>query len=161
MRFVNEPNSEPFSPMPIVVCKKAGRIDCVILTRRLCGVDTHWYGGHTIACCGTSECPACQANFQPVWKGYFVAQGMRSGNKALVMCTDGAYENIERHVKHENGLYGLHVVVMRAGKRNNSPMYIHCCGRTNEFPEYSADKLCSMVSRIFAANGGKQPDKAA
>lgn len=160
MQFVNEPTVVEHSPMEIIVVGAKCRIDTVILTRELAGVQTHWFGGKTIACCGTDNCPACQANFAPIWKGFFVGYGMRSGNKALVMVTGGAYENLAVHVQHEKGLFGLRVVISRKGIRKNSPMTLATCGRCDEYPEYPQKALYNMVRRVFAANANKMPEQA-
>lgn len=161
MHFVNEPTVVEASPMEIIVVGAKQRVDAVILTASLAGVQTHWYGGRTIACCGTDNCPACQSNFAPVWKGYMVAYGMKSGNKAILMVTGGAYENLGQHVQHENGLFGLRVVISRAGTRRNSPMTLATFGRCTEYPQYPDKALFAMVRRIFAENANRTPDKAA
>lgn len=161
LQFVDEPQEVVHKPMAIVVCKPTQRVDCIILVRRLAGVQTHWFGGHTIACCGTDNCPACQANYAPVWKGFFVAFGMMSGDKALVMVTEGAYEALGQHVQHKNGLLGLRVVITRQGRRVNSPMCLGTFGRVPDYPEYPQAALFQMVSRIFAANAIEQPHSPA
>lgn len=155
MQFVDEPRDVVRSPMPIIVCGAKCRVDSIILTRRLVGVDTHWFGGHTIACCGTENCPACFKDAAPVWKGYFVGKSMSSGNLAIILVTAGCFEAFERHLQHKDGLVGLRCVLDRAGHRSNSPMRATIYHRVPDYEEFPYVTLLRMVQRIFAANANK------
>lgn len=157
MQFVNVPNKQTFSPMPIVVCGAGKSVRVICLTKKIAGVETHWFGGHTIACCGTDNCLACQADHQAVWKGYFVGGDIATCNKGLIMVTDGAYESFESYEQHDDGFLGLRITISREGRRRNSPMRAAMFGRVDEPLEYPDHALFSMVTRIFAANAQKMP----
>ena len=158
MHFVNEPKKQTFSPMPIIVCKAGQTLRVICLTKRMAGVETHWFGGHTIACCGTANCIACQANYAPVWKGYFVGWDGLKDVKGLILVTDGAYEPFGQFVNHEKGFVGLRITITRQGRRDNSPMVCQISGRDKVAREYDQTNLVSMVTRIFAANAQKVPN---
>lgn len=157
MIFSSEPSSVDRSPMDIIVCGAKQHVDAVILTRALTGLDTHWWGGRTIAHLKDDDCPPCQANYAPVWKGFFVGLCQRTGNKGLVMVTAGAYENLAIHAQSERGLFGLRVVVSRVGTRSNSPMRIATYGRADDCKEFPLKAQENMIRRIFAANANKVP----
>lgn len=156
MIFHNELDSSSPPPLPIVVVKHDKPIRAVLICKDWVGVRTHWFGGHTIACCGTENCPACEANQQWVKKFYIAARGMTSGNLALLMLTPAAAETIVGGRSKEHGFLGSEILLGRAASRNTSPMTARLCGFHPYTNEFGSARLERVVSRIFRENASLQ-----
>lgn len=138
--------------LPIIVAKWNKEVRAVLICRAWKGVRTHWYGGHTIACCGTENCPACYVGKAPVKKYYIAAREHRGNNMAILMITPSAAEMLFVHNNPICGMLGLEICLGRAAERNTAPMTGTVLGFHPETNEFGQDRLEKVVMRIFAAN---------
>jgi len=145
-----EPNCHP--ALPIIVAKWNKEVRAILICRSWKGVNTHWYGKHTIACCGTEACPACDVGMAPVRKFYIAARSLRDNNQAILMITPGAAISIHHHRRLETGLLGMEVILGRAAKRNTAPMTARCVNYHPDTSEFGQERLERVILRIFAAN---------
>ncbi len=147
-----EPNCHP--ALPIIVAKWNKEVRAILICRAWKGVETHWYGNHTIACCGTDSCPACDVGMQSVRKFYIAARSCRDDNQAILMITPTAAESIHHHRRQDHGLLGMEVVLGRSAKRNTSPMTARVVNYHPDTSEFGQERLERVILRIFAANAG-------
>lgn len=152
MIFDNDLTTHAEPPLPIVVAKWDKQVHVILACKQWAGVRTHWYGGHTIACCGTDACPACGINQQWVKKFYIVGQHPRTGNRAIVMLTPLAAAEIVRHSHVQNGVLGCEVLIGRAAKRNTAPMTAKLVSYHPSMDDFGTARLQRVVTRIFREN---------
>lgn len=154
MEFWNDLEKNCTPPLPIVVVTHKKPVSAIMCCRDWIGVRTHWWGGHTIACCGTDNCEPCNANRQWVKKYYIVAKGLNTGTLALLMLTPGAAEMIVAGRGRVDGFLGCVVRLARAAKRDTAPMSATLVGFEGKTEDFGTDRLERCVLRIFRENIG-------
>jgi len=154
MEFHNDLDDCAPPPLPIVVVTHKQTITSTLVCRTWVGVRTHWIGGHTIACCGTENCPGCEANMQWVKKYYIAAESRRTGNVALLMLTPPAAESIVASRVRTDGFLGVEICLGRAAKRDNAPMTARVTGYHPDTVDFGIERLERVVRRIFRENAG-------
>lgn len=145
---------------PIVVPKPGIALMVYVATEGYLGVPTHWYGNKTIACSGSVEnCPACQRNAQPVWKGFVICRGLKSHNPVIVQFSPLCVGTLRQLGNRPQGMVGAIVTFSRAGSRANSPMMCHHKGEQSDAQPLELEVLRRALLRIFAENSHQQlPD---
>jgi len=161
MLFHDELVANTAPALPIIVAKWNKEVRAILICRSWKGVLTHWYGKHTIACCGTDNCPACDVGMAPVQKFYIVARSRRDDNLGVLMITPTAAASIVQHRHKDEGMLGMEVVLGRSAKRNTSPMTARVINYHPETNEFGQERLERVISRIFAANAGKKEEQEA
>ncbi len=152
MHFLNEIEPATFPALKIIIAKWDKQVHGILLCKAWRGINTHWYGKRTIACCGTENCPACDVGQKPVRKFYIVAKSLRTQNEAIVMLTPPAAGQILKHARLSTGVRGLEIVLGRAADRNTSPMTGRVCAYHHDTAEFPVDRLERILLRIFADN---------
>ncbi len=151
MEFHNEPESAGPPALRILIVKHDKAIKCKILTRDWCGVRTHWWGGHTIACCGTENCRACETQ-NWVKKYYLVAEGFNTQTQAIIMLTPLAAGQIKRHRSRATGFLGCELLLTRAAARDTAPMQAMITGYHPDTTDFGSERLNRIITRIFREN---------
>ena len=138
-------------PLPIFVVKHDKPIRGVLCCKDWVGVRTHWWGGHTIACCGTANCPACETQN---WtkKYYIVARGLVTRNQAIIMLTPLAADMIKVARTRVDGFLGCEILVRRSAARNTSPMEARVTTYHADEKEFGQSRLERVITRIFREN---------
>ena len=157
MMFDNDLGNVAPPPLPIMIAKHDKQLRGILRCKDWCGVRTHWYGGHTIACCGTENCPACEANQDWVKKLYIIAQSPATQNCAIFMLTPLAASEIVVHRRKDHGVLGCEVVLGRAAPRNTAPMTARVVNYHPETPEFGRERLERVIMRIFSENAQRGP----
>lgn len=120
-----------------------------LLNRKYVGLDTHYWGGHTVHCPGSESCKACQAGLFPVWSGFIFVQLWDGGRVAVLALTPVMAANITMLRREENGLLGMKMSFRRKTKAPNSGVITEFHGMANEFDEQSIERLTARVRIIF------------
>jgi hypothetical protein len=152
MQFEDQLEMNTHPALPIIVAKWNKEVRAILICRAWKGVETHWYGNHTIACCGTENCPACDVGMKSVRKFYIAARSRRDDNQAILMITPTAATAIHHHRRQDYGLLGMEVVLGRSANRNTSPMTARVVNYHPDTPEFGQERLERVITRIFAAN---------
>ncbi len=158
MMFHNDLDDCAPPPLPIICVTHKKPIRAVLICRDWVGVRTHWFGKHTIACCGTENCPACEANRAWVKKYYIVGRGVASGNLALLMLTPIAAESLVTGRSRKDGFLGVEISLGRAADRDTAPMTARLCGFHENTQDFGTSRLERVVRRIFRENAGLASD---
>ena len=158
MIFDNDIGTTAPPALPILVAKWDHPIKAILICQEWVGVRTHWYGGHTIACCGTENCKACEAGQLWVKKLYIAAKSPTSGNSAILMLTPVACSLIRPHLSRSSGCLGCEVVIGRAAKRNTAPMTATVVDYHPSTEDFGLQRLERVIRRIFKENEGLKTD---
>lgn len=157
MHFDNDLSDVGPPPLPIVIAQWNKHVRAILCCTQWCGVWTHWFGGHTIACCQTVNCRACEANQAPVKKYYIVGRNPQNDHLAILMLTPLAAEELARYRSREHGFLGCEIILGRAAKRNTSPMTVRVIATHPDESEFSQESLKRCICRIFRENNGEHP----
>jgi len=152
MRFNNDLETVSPPPLPIIVVKHDKPITALLICRDWIGVRTHWWGGHTIACCETDNCEPCNANQEWIKKYYIAAQGERSKQRVLLMLTPCAAEMIVDGRRRVDGFLGCTIRLCRSAARNTAPMQARLVAYQGKIEEFGQARLERCVLRIFREN---------
>lgn len=142
--------------LPILVAKWNKEVRGILLNTNWVGINTHWHGGHTIACCGTDNCPACFVGKQWVRKYYIAGESRRDGHQAIIMITPSAAQTLVQHKRKSCGLLGMEIILGRAAKRNTAPMTGRVIATHPDVTDFGDLRLHRVMLRIFAANAGNK-----
>lgn len=152
MRFDNNIDTTAAPPLPILIARHDKTIRAILINHSYRGVRTHWWGGHTVACCGTANCQACSGNQQWVKKFYIVGQHPCTGSRGLLMLTPLAAEQLVMRRRDDLGYLGVEIILGRAAKRNTSAMTVSFVGYHTEFSDFGMERLEQVLMRIFSEN---------
>lgn len=150
--FEDELTGDSIPALRIVIAKHDLNVRAIFICRDWKGLRVHWYGKHTIACCGTDACPACDVGMEPVKKYYVVAKEVKNGNQAIVMLTPMAAAQVAHHRHRVDGLLGMEVIIGRAAARNTAPMTAKVINYHPDTSDFGTERLERVMLRIFAAN---------
>lgn len=154
MKFKDRPDPALIRrPLKVVRVKPGEPLRVVHLCRVIVGLDTHWFGGSTIACTQT-ECKACDRDVPIVWKG-FVPVGKMSDptHQALLQITPNVIGTLEQYQLATLGYLGLEVVYERSGSRLNSPLKCKCYSRQAVTETFDRKRVVEIVQALFRVNG--------
>lgn len=152
MRFEDDINEDVVPALKILIAKHDKPLRGILKTTMWKGIWTHWYGKHTIACCGTDNCPACDVGMEAVKKYYMVARPSNGNDLAIFMITPVAAVTMWARRSKADCLLGMEVVLGRAAARNTAPMTANVINYHPDTPDFGKDRLERVMLRIFAAN---------
>jgi len=161
INFHSTPADDAPTSLRIVVVKAARPIGFTIVTRHLAGLWVHWWGGHTIVCCGTENCPACVDGMRAAEKFYVIGKGREKENHTIVLITPAAATQIQSWESDIHGIFGLEITLGRINQRNNSMMVATRHGRDVSQKEWSVDVLKHALVRIYSDNAQRNVAKQA
>lgn len=142
------PEDSGQAPLPVFRVKPGRPLECVIECRNWVGVLTHYWNKQTIVHSET-DCPACDANLQPVWQG-FLAVGNHDGSKRLLLqITPQAARCLRCYKIGQRQLMGCKTRFMRLGRRANSPLDATCLGWTVPEDQLTQERLAICVARLL------------
>lgn len=158
MIFDNDLEVSAPPALPIIVAKWDKEVRAILVCHTWIGVRTHWFGGHTIACCGTDNCLACEAGQQWVKKFYIVGRSPGSGNLAILMLTPVAAQQTKKCLAKDASLLGTEVILGRGAARNTSPMTARVINHHDDVDDFGMHRLERCIRRIFKENGREKQD---
>jgi hypothetical protein len=124
-------------------------LDVKLLNNAYVGLDTHYWGGHTIACPGPATCKACGSGLVAVYSGFIFVQLWDGGQIALLALTPVMCANLELRIRDTHGLLGMKVSFRRKTKEPNSGVLVQFHGFLNDFEEQTQERLIMRVRIIF------------
>lgn len=148
MRFTDLPKVDLEAPKLLRV-KPGNKLHIKLLNVKYVGVDTHYWGGHTIACPGPETCKACGSGLVAVFSGFIFCQLWGGGRVALLALTPVMCANILQRVKDAHGFLGMKVAFWRKTKEINSGVCTAFHGFDDDFDEQTQERLVSRVRIIF------------
>jgi hypothetical protein len=148
IRFIDCPSPDLEAPKLLRV-KPGAQLQVKLLNEKYAGLDTHYWGGHTVACPGEDTCKACGNGLVAVWSGFIFVQLWDGGRIAVLALTPvmGATLTMRRH--ETNGLLGMKVGFRRKTKEPNSGVLTQFFGHSTEFDQQSIERLIMRVRIIF------------
>lgn len=124
-------------------------LDVKLLNRKYVGLDTHYWGGHTIACPGEETCKACGSGMIAVFSGFIFVQLWDGGRVAVLALTPVMCATLMCASTKGGDLLGMKVSFRRKSKKPNSGVLTHVHGFVTEFDEQSVERLIMRVRIIF------------
>ena len=152
MIFHNDVEASAPPALPIIIAKWDRPVRAILVCSSWVGVRTHWYGGHTIACCGTDNCPACEAGQQWTKKFYIAGRSPGTGNVAILMLTPVAVNQVLQVLGHAPNLLGTEIILGRGAERNTSPMTARVVNQHDDVDDFGTARLERVIRRIFKEN---------
>lgn len=155
-----KPPKDSYSPYKIVQVPPETAVKFVCQSREWEGLQTHWYGNHSVRCPGEMNCDLCIERIPTVWKGYLFGQAVDGGNTAMFQLTPLAAFTLEELTESKRGLLGAIISLKRAGRRKNSPLEASIRGfdrSVKEIPFEALERTVSVIYREY--NNGQKPLK--
>ena len=122
--FSHRPPDEPSGyGLPLIRTPANGRLILNLMSDKMIGCPTHWYGGRTIPCEG-ENCDACQDGYSWRWHGYVA--GLIYGTRRAVIAefTAQASEQIAIYRDAQGTLRGAILQSNRHRNRHNGRVLI-------------------------------------
>jgi len=148
IRFTDPPTSDLEAPRLLRV-KPGPELRVQLLNEKYVGIDTHYWGGHTIACPGEATCKACRQGLISVWGGFIFCQLWGGGRIAVLALTPVMAANMLLHRDETHGLLGMKVALSRKTKEPNSGVLTRFHSGTKECDRQSMERLIMRVRIIF------------
>lgn len=120
-----------------------------LVCREYVGCNTHYWGGHTIACPMNRECKACNAGLMPVWGGFIFVTAWNHDRVGLLALTPVVAANMTLAIEGSMGLLGLKVMLSRKTKAANSNIRCTFHGYDTEVKEEFKVRLINRVRVLF------------
>jgi len=120
-----------------------------LLNTRYVGIDTHYWGGHTVACPGEDTCKACKSGLIAVFSGFIFCQLWEGGRVALLALTPVMCATLLMACNQPDGLLGMKVTFRRKTKEPNSGVSTVVHGYATEFDRQTQERLVLRVRIIF------------
>lgn len=120
-----------------------------LLNKDYVGLDTHYWGGHTVSCPGEKTCKACGSGLVPVFAGFTFCQLWDGGRVGVLALTPVMCANVEMHSSESGGLLGMKCSFQRKSKEPNSGVVTRVSGFDDEFDLQSQERLVNRVRIIF------------
>lgn len=120
-----------------------------LLNERYVGLDTHYWGGHTVACPGEMSCKACGDGLIAVWSGFIFCQLEVGSRVAVLALTPVMGATITTQSRGTTGLLGMKVTFGRKTKAANSGVISSFHGWAKSFDAQSIERLIMRVRIIF------------
>lgn len=121
--FTNRP-AEDQMPLrwDILRCPDKGLSGLIILSHNTVGADVHYWNGRTMPCIH-DNCPACEENQKPRWRGYLAVTNAKRSRSALVEITAAAMPPIKQYFDAHRTLRGARLALFRKGGTSNGRLY--------------------------------------
>lgn len=120
-----------------------------LVCRTYVGCDTHYWGGHTIACPMTRDCKACQAGLMPIWGGFIFCTAWNHDRVGLLALTPVVASTLTQRIEGQMGLLGMKVALSRKTKAANSNIITMFHGYDEDVTEEFETRLISRVRVLF------------
>lgn len=120
-----------------------------LLNTKYVGLDTHYWGGHTVACPLSDVCKACSQGLISVWAGFIFCQRWEGGRVAVLALTPVVAANLTMHANPVTGLLGMKISLSRKSSEPNSGIFCGFHGTTLEYDKQTKERLIMRVRIIF------------
>ena len=148
LRFVEPPTEDHEAPKLYRV-RGMIPVHVQILNRKYIGVDTHYWGGHTIACPGEETCKACGEGLIAVWGGFIFGETWGGGKVTLIALTPVMAATLTMNVTDERGLLGVKVTFRRKTNAANSGVITSFHGKADVIREQTLERLIMRTRILF------------
>lgn len=136
-------------PLPLIRTKPKAVLDVVFLAHKWVGIETHYFGGHTIRH-KERECKACDRNVPRIWKGFIpVHLSSDSNRRGLLQFTPRVVTALLDGASDGGSVLGMRSLFSRTGDRVNSPLKCLVIGWLEPSEVYSQERCESLVRAIF------------
>lgn len=160
IQFCNPPTDALDTPKVLRV-QPGSPLRVWLLCKNYVGCNTHWYGGHTVACPMNRDCKACNAGLMPEWGGFIFVSGWQGGKVAMLALTPVVAANLTLMVLNKSGLLGMKVTLARKTKAANSNILTTFHGFDPEAEEQPVNRLVARVRVLFKDYDLNFPNPAA
>jgi hypothetical protein len=133
----------------LVRIKPGPPLQLKLLNEKYVGLDTHYWGGHTVACPGEDSCKACSDGLIAVWSGFIFAQLWDGGRVAVLALTPVMAATLTMRRQKIAGLLGMKVAFVRKSKRPNSGVLTSFHGTASDYDAQTIERLIMRVRIIF------------
>lgn len=120
-----------------------------LVCRKYVGCNTHYWGGHTIACPMTRDCKACQSGLMPVWGGFIFVTAWNHDRVGLLALTAVVASRLLERVEGSEGLLGMKIALARKTKAPNANILTMFHGYDTDVKEESVERLIKRVRVLF------------
>jgi len=148
IRFKEAPKVDLEAPKLLRV-KPGPPLHVILLNSKYVGLDTHYWGGHTIACPGEETCKACKSGLIAVFAGFIFCQSTYGSRVALLALTPVMCAMVTMSRDIAGGLLGMKVNFQRKSKEPNSGVLTNCYGIASDFDQQTLERLINRVRIIF------------
>lgn len=148
IHFKEAPTTDLEAPKLIRV-RPGPPLRVVLLNEKYVGLDTHYWGGHTVSCPGAETCKACRSGLIPVWSGFIFCQLWDGGRIGVLAITPVMGAMFTMRANGRSGLLGMKVALRRKTKEPNSGVLTDFHGFNEEFDSQSIERLIRRVRIIF------------
>lgn len=153
-QWTNEPSDMEAAPnLDLWRVPTTGEIRATIISHRIVGTATHYYGGSTKPCTG-DECKACLEGLQPREYFWCVCLHRTSGAMFILELTGRAAEPLARAFQARRTIRGLIISVKRTNKKSNGPQKLTIEGQLTERDEMPrAPNVMMALHKIWKLPG--------
>lgn len=148
IRFTDAPTTD-FEAPKLFRVKPGKAVELQLLNERYVGLETHYWGGHTIACPGEKTCKAHASGLMSVWSGFIFCQLWGGGRVAVLALTPVMAATLTMRARKVHGLLGMKVSFARKTKEPNSGVLTKFHGFTTDQDTQSIERLIMRVRIIF------------
>lgn len=148
LRFTDLPPTDVNAPK-LVRVRPGPPLNVKLLNRKYVGLETHYWGGHTVHCPGPETCKACGEGMVSVFAGFIFCQLWDGGRVGVLALTPVMCACLLMSVAGDKGLLGMRVSFRRKTKEPNSGVLTEFHDFDTEFDEQSMQRLVMRVRIIF------------
>jgi hypothetical protein len=146
--FKEAPKTD-FEAPKLLRVKPGPPLRVVLLNRKYVGLDTHYWGGHTVNCPGDKTCKACRSGLFPVWSGFIFVSAWEGGRVAVLALTPVMGAMLTMTGNGNGSLLGMRVIFRRKTKQRNSGVLTEFAGVETLCDEQHEERLINRVRIIF------------
>lgn len=143
------PPADALSTPQVLRVRPGPALRVTLVCRNYVGCNTHYWGGHTIACPMNRECKACQAGLMPVWGGFIFVTAWNHDRVGLLALTPVVAANMTLRVEGSTGLLGMKVALTRKTKAANSNILTMFHGYDTDVKEEFESRLVKRVRVLY------------
>lgn len=124
----------------------------VVLSHDVVGLPTHYWAGRTKPCPG-DDCPACEKNKAPQWRGYLFVLSRRTGEIICLELTPAAMRPVDDAFNRCRTLRGLEFKAWRANDEKTGKLHIQLSQhpvKDSTLPKAPSQK--KFLARVFQVN---------
>lgn len=129
--------------------KPGAPLRLILLNCKYVGLDTHYWGGHTISCPGEETCKACKSGLIAVFSGFIFCQRDYRSRVAVLALTPVMCAMVTMSRDVAGGLLGMEVTFRRKTKEANSGVLTDVHGIADDFDAQTIERLINRVRIIF------------
>lgn len=133
----------------LVRVKPGPPLHVVLLNHKYVGLDTHYWGGHTVHCPGEETCKACLSGLISVWSGFIFVTSWDGGRVGLLAITPVMGATLTMKGNGNGSLLGMRVAFRRKTKQPNSGVLTTFHGVDSVCDEQHVERLINRVRIIF------------